>query len=126
MTKREFLMEVAKIENEELAEFAQAELKKMDDANEKRKEKTSKKAEENQPLVDRIVNEILGTEPKTASDVAAILEVSVQKASSLCRAAVALSKAVQSEIKVKGKGTVKAYTKAKEERASAFSFFYTY
>ena len=112
MTKREFLMEVAKIENEELAEFAQAELKKLDDANEKRKEKTSKKAEENQPLVDKIVAEILSTEPKTASDVAAVLVVNVQKASSLCRAAVAQGKAVQSEIKVKGKGTVKAYTKA--------------
>jgi hypothetical protein len=112
MTKREFLMEVAKIENEELAEFAQAELKKMDDANEKRKEKTSKKAEENQPLVDRIVNEILGTEPKTASDVAAILEVSVQKASSLCKAAVAQEKAVQSEVKIPKKGPTKVYTKA--------------
>ena len=112
MTKREFLMEVAKIENEELAEFAQAELKKLDDANEKRKEKTSKKAEENQPLIDKIVAEILGTEPKTASDVAAVLEVSVQKASSLCRAAVAQGKAVQSEIKIPKKGPTKAYTLA--------------
>ena len=112
MTKREFLMEVAKIENEELAEFAQAELKKLDDANEKRKEKTSKKAEENQPLIDKIVAEILGAEPMTASDVAAVLEVSVQKASSLCRAAVAQGKAVQSEVKVKGKGSAKAYTLA--------------
>ena len=112
MTKREFLMEVAKVENEELAEFAQAELKKMDDANEKRKEKVSKKAEENQPLIDKIVAEILGTEPKTASDVAAVLEVSVQKASSLCKAAVVQGKAVQSEVKIPKKGNQKAYTLA--------------
>ena len=112
MTKREFLMEVAKIENEELAEFAQGELKKLDDANEKRKEKTSKKAEENQPLIDKIVAEILGAEPMTATDVAAVLEISVQKASHLCRAAVAQEKAIQTEVKIKGKGAQKAYAKA--------------
>ena len=84
----------------------------MDAANEKRKEKTSKKAEENQPIIDRIVNEVLTAEPQTATDVAAVLEVSVQKASSLCRAAVAQGKAVQSEIKVPKKGNQKAYALA--------------
>lgn len=90
MTKREFLTKVSAGEmNDEVMEFAAAEIAKMDAANDKRKEKTSKKAEENQPLVDRIVNEILGDEPVTATDVAGILEVNVQKASQLCRAAVA-------------------------------------
>lgn len=112
MTKREFLTKIAAIEDVELAEFAQNELNKMDAANAKRAEKTSKKAEENQPLVDRIVNEILGTEPMTATDVAAILELSVQKTSALCRAAVAQGKAVQTEVKVPKKGNQKAYTLA--------------
>ena len=112
MTRREFLTKVAAIEDVELSEFAQNELEKMDTANEKRKEKVSKKAEENQPLIDHIVSEILTAEPMIAADVAAVLEVSVQKASSLCRAAVAQGKAVQSEVKVPKKGPQKAYSLA--------------
>lgn len=112
MTKREFMTKVAAFEDVELAEFAQNELEKMDAASEKRKGKASKKAEENQPLVDRIVNEILTTEPQTATDIAAVLKLSVQKTSALCRAAVAQGKAVQSEVKVPKKGTMKAYSLA--------------
>lgn len=112
MTKREFLTKIAAIDDVELAEHAQNELTKMDDANAKRKEKASKKAEENQPLIDRIANEILGTEPMTATDVAAVMELSVQKVSALCRAAVAQGLAVQSDIKVPKKGNQKAYAKA--------------
>lgn len=110
MTKREFYVAISNGEmTDELMAMATAEIEKMDAANEKRKEKTSKKAEENQPLIDRIVNEILTTEPQTATDVAAVLEVSVQKASSLCRTAVAQGKAVQSDVKVPKKGNQKAY-----------------
>ena len=113
MTKREFLTKVSTGEmNDEVMEFATSEIAKMDAANDKRKEKTSKKAEENQPLVDRIVNEILGDEPVTATDVAGILEVSVQKASQLCRAAVNQGKAVSQDVKVPKKGMLKGYTKA--------------
>ena len=113
MTKREFLTKVSTGEmNDEVMEFAASEIAKMDAANDKRKEKTSKKAEENQPLVDRIVNEILGDEPVTATDVAGILEVSVQKASQLCRAAVAQGMASSQDVKIPKKGNMKGYTKA--------------
>jgi hypothetical protein len=113
MTKRDFYTAISNgTINDELMAMASAELEKMDAANEKRKEKTSKKAEENQPLVDRIANEILGAEPMTATDVAAVMELSVQKTSALCRAAVAQGKAVQTEVKVPKKGNQKAYTKA--------------
>lgn len=112
MTKREFMTKVAAIEDVELAEFAQNELEKMDAANEKRKGVQSKKAAENQPIIDRIVNEILTAEPQTATDIAAVLELSVQKTSSLCRSAVAQGKAVQSDVKVPKKGTQKAYALA--------------
>lgn len=113
MTKREFLTKVSTGEmNDEVMEFAAAEIAKMDAANDKRKEKTSKKAEENQPLVDRIVSEILGDEPVTATDVAGILEVSVQKASQLCRAAVAQGMASSQDVKIPKKGNMKGYTKA--------------
>lgn len=112
MTKREFLTKVATFEDVEIAEYAQTELDKMDTANEKRKSVQSKKALENQPIVDRIVNEILTSEPQTTADIAAILELSVQKTSPLCRAAVAQGKAVQTEVKVPKKGNQKAYTLA--------------
>lgn len=112
MTKREFMTKITTLEDTELAEFAQNELEKMDAAIEKRKGMPSKKAEENQPLVDRIVNEILTNEPQTATDIAAVLELSVQKTSHLCRTAVAQGKAVQSEIKVPKRGMMKAYSLA--------------
>ena len=82
MTKREVMNAIVNGEmNEEVKAWAEHEIEKMDAANEKRRNTLSKKAKENQPLIDRIVEEILGDEPKTASDVAAVLEVSVQKAS---------------------------------------------
>ena len=103
MTKRELFTNVAAgIIDEETIAAAAVELEKIDAA-------SNKKSKENQPLIDRIVNEILTTEPMTATDVAAILEVKVQKASALCRAAVAQGKVVQSEVKVPKKGTQKAY-----------------
>lgn len=113
MTNRDFLKSiVAGTVNEDVVAYAAAALDKMDAANEKRRNTPSKKAVENAPLVDQIVNEILGTEPKTASDVAAILGISVQKASTLCRAAVTEGRAVSTDVKVSGKGTQKGYTLA--------------
>lgn len=111
MTRRDFLTNVSTgTMTDEIMAFAATELEKMDAANEKRKEKVSKKAEENQPLIDRIVNEVLGAEPMTATDVAGVLTISTQKASAMCRAAVAQGKAIQTEVKVKGKAPQKAYS----------------
>ena len=117
MTKREFLTKVSTGEmNDEVMEFAASEIAKLDATNEKRKgvksKKDQEKAEANQILVDRIVNEILGDEPVTATDVAGILEVSVQKASQLCRAAVAQGMASSQDVKIPKKGNMKGYTKA--------------
>ena len=113
MTNREFLNAIANNETltDEIREHTTAEIAKMDAANEKRKNKVSKKAEENAPLIAQIVDEILGTEAKTASDVAEVLGVSVQKASSLLRTIVANGQAVATDVKIPKKGTQKAYTK---------------
>ena len=113
MTKREFYVAVSNGEmNDELMAMAAAEIEKMDAANEKRKGVQSKKAAENQPIIDRIVAEVLTDEPMTATDIAAVVELSVQKTSALCRAAVAQGKAVQSDVKVPKRGMMKAYTLA--------------
>ena len=113
MTKREFYVAISEGKmDDELMAMATAEIEKMDAANEKRKGMQSKKAAENQPLIDRIVSEILTNEPQTTADIAAVIELSVNKTSALCRAAVKQGKAVQSEVKVPKKGTQKAYTLA--------------
>ena len=111
MTKREFYTAIMKGEiDEQVKLFATEELEKMDAVNEKRRNTLSKKAQENQPLLQQITNEILTEEPKTATDVAAILNVSVQKASGLLRRLVEDGQAVKVDVKIKGKGTQKGYT----------------
>ena len=110
MTKREFLNTIAAgTINDEIVAKAHEMIAQMDAENEKRKNRPSKKAAENAPLVEKIVNEILGEEVLTATDVAAALGVSTQKASALCRKAVAEGKATSVDVKVKGKGTQKGY-----------------
>lgn len=123
MTKREFYEKVVAGEmNDEMQTFATAELAKMAETAEKRKGKVSEKEQAkrdaNAALVERVVNEVLGTEAMTATDVGAKLteltgeEYSVQKVSALCRAAVTAGKANAEEVKVPGKGKLKGYTRA--------------
>ena len=121
MTKREFFVKVAAGEmTEEMQAMAAEFLVKMDAQLEARKGKVSEKEQAkrdaNEALARKVAKEILGAEAKTASDVAAELtemlgeEVKVQKASSLCRKAVELELAVQTDVKIPKKGTCKAYT----------------
>ena len=114
MTNREFLNAIANMENisEELKNEAVARIEKMDATNEARKNKPSKKAEENAPLMDKIANEILTTEAVPAANIAEVMEISTQKASALLRALVAEGRAVVTDIKIPKKGTVKAYSLA--------------
>ena len=115
MTKREFLNAIAKgTINAETIEYASAELAKMDEANEKRKNKPSKKAKENAPILTSILQALTDT-PAITSDIAAAVGISTQKASPLIRQLVADGKAVQSEVKVPKKGLQKAYALASTE-----------
>lgn len=75
-------------------------------------EKRAAKNAENAPLYEQAL-EFIGTDARTASDVAAVLDVNVQKASSLLRQLVAEGKLTVTDVKVKGKGTQKAYAIAK-------------
>ena len=86
--------------------------KGLDATNEKRRNTPSKAQEANAPLIETLVNEILTAEPQTASDIAPVLGVSVQKASALLRAVVADGRAVATDVKVAKKGTQKAYALA--------------
>ena len=111
MTNREFLTAVAAIENvpADVKEHAEAAIAKMDATNEARKNKPSKKAAENAPIMEQIVNEILTSEAQTASAIAEAAGISVQKASALLRQIVADCKATVIEVKIPKKGTQKAY-----------------
>ena len=121
MTNREFYTTIVEtIANEELVEHAKAQLAKLDATAEKRKGKVSKadmeKRAANEELARHIAADILTSEAKTATDVAAILteeageEVKVQKASYLCRLAVKMELANETEAKIPKKGAQKAYT----------------
>ena len=110
MTKREFYTAIMNDEiDKQVKLFAAEKLEKMDAANEKRRNTMSKKAQENLPLMEKIMDEILGEEPKTATDVSEVLEVSVQKASGLLRRLVEEGRAEKVDVKIKGKGTQKGY-----------------
>ena len=123
MTNREFYTAIT-AENAtitpEMIEHATAALAKLDATAEKRKGKVSAKEQEkrdaNAAMAAHIAADILGTEAKTASDVAAVLtaeageEVKPQKASYLCRLAVEMGLANETEVKIPKKGTQKAYT----------------
>ena len=114
MTNREFLTAVAGIENvaEDIKAYAEEKLAKMDATNEARKNKPSKKATENAPIMEQIATEILTTEAQTASTIAEAAGISVQKASALLRALVAEGKATVADQKMPKKGTVKVYALA--------------
>lgn len=110
MTKREFLEIVMGLGHPEAAKFAAKELEKMNKALERRRSKPTKAQIANAPIIEKIVSEILEEkEFKTASQVAEILEISVQKASALLRQAVKEGKVEVEDVKVKGKGTQKGY-----------------
>ena len=57
MTNREFFERVIEtVEDAEIIEFAKTSIKKLDERNAKRKEQTSKKAKENEPLAKPEIN----------------------------------------------------------------------
>ena len=113
MTNREFFTAIANIETlpAELVEFATNAIAKMDTANEARKNKPSKTAIANAPVIEALTN-ALTSDPQTAADLAAAVGVSTQKASSLLRQIVASGVAVSTDIKVPNKGTCKGYSLA--------------
>ena len=109
MTKREMYEVIANgIVNDEVIEMAKNELVKMDERNAKRRNSPSKKSLENEPIKAKIM-EVLSNEPKSASEIAEKVEISVQKASALLRQIDGLN---VTEIKIKGKGKVKGYALA--------------
>lgn len=111
MTRREFYEAIVNgTINEEVTAMSAELIEKMDAQNAARRDKVTAKKAENLELVDKVV-EMLGSEPLTATDIAAALDVKVQKASALCRMAVNAGRATSTEVKGP-KGKCKGYTVA--------------
>lgn len=122
MTKNEMLkmiVEGATVTAEmeaKAAEMLAADAKAKEARKGKVSEKDQAKRDANEALARHIAADILTAEAKTATDVAAVLteetgeEVKVQKASYLCRLAVTLELANETDVKIPKKGTQKAYT----------------
>ena len=109
MTKREFMEKVIAMGNDELKEFAESEIAKLDTRNAHRKEMPSKKSKENEPIKANIVDFLNGKDFTVASEIAKGLELTTQKVSALCRQLVENGILAVTDVKVKGKGTQKGY-----------------
>ena len=121
MTQREFYEAVVNANvSEELTTFAQAGIEKLDKTNETRKVKTAEKAAakeaEKAPIREAIYTVITTGEGKTASDLIAEAGVDVKPQSipSLLKPFVDEGKVIKTDIKVKGKGTVRGYARPEE------------
>ena len=110
-----------------LAYFAEEELRKMNEATEKRRNKPTKAALANAPLADAIVKTILadGATKLTTEITAALrelfpeMEISTQKTSGILRNLVNAGTITQEKIKVTGKGEQAAYTLAATDEEEA-------
>ena len=112
MTNREFFTAIASMTNinAELVEHATNELEKLDKRDASRAAKPTKAQKENEPVKEEIVKFL--TEKggfHTASEVMEACEISVQKASALCRQLVEEGALTVQEVKVPKKGKQKAY-----------------
>lgn len=113
MTNREFFNAIINTDiNADLVAHAKAELEKLDAKNAKRKNTPSKAQLENEPIKAKILEYIASNGSGIASAMASAIGVSTQKISSLCTLLVNEGKVEVSDLKIKGKGTVKQYTLA--------------
>lgn len=110
MTNREFFSAIANSNiSAELVAFANDAIAKLDARNEKRASTPSKTALANEPIKASILD-LLVSGSKVASEIGVALEISTNKASALCRQLVECGKLSVTDVKVKGKGSVKSYS----------------
>ena len=113
MTNREFYTNIANGNvTEAEKEFALAAIAKLDETNEKRKNKTSPKEAE-KAAADAVIREnifnLLTADPQTAPDLGAKVGVHHSKATAELRKLVADGRVCKTDIKVPTKGTCKGY-----------------
>ena len=110
MTNREFYNAILNAEvAQEIKDFAQGEIDKLDARNDKRKNTQTKAQKENEGIMTSILDHLTNG-ADVASGIATVLGISTQKASALCKLLVNEGKVAVADVKVKNKGTVKQYT----------------
>ena len=116
MTNREFLNAVIALSaSDEITEHAKAMIASLDKRNAARTSKPSKTQLENAPIKEAILGVIAEMNAEvSASELHERLNISVQKASSLCRQLVEEGKLSKGERKEKGKGLVKVCSLAED------------
>lgn len=117
-TEREFLTAIVKGDfGTEFTDFAKARIAALDKKNAQRKVSKSALAHkaENDGFKSAILAALADGTTKKASDLATALNVSTQKISALAKQLVDSGAITVSDVKVKGKGTVKGYTLATAE-----------
>lgn len=112
MTNREFFSAIVAANiNEDLTNHAKVEIEKLDTRNAKRANTPSKAQIENEPIKKLLVELFDSAELiLTASDCAARVEISTQKASALLRQLVDEGRLSKLEVKVPKKGKQVGYT----------------
>lgn len=112
-TEREFLTAIVKGDfGTEFTDFAKARIAALDKKNAQRKVSKSALAHkaENDDFKSAILAALADGTTKKASDLATALNVSTQKISALAKQLADSGAITVSDVKVKGKGTVKGYT----------------
>lgn len=110
MTARNFYTLVSNgTVNEEIKAYAAEAIRKMDEANEKKKGTMTPSQKENLVFKQRILDVLKGKDYTIAATIAKLVEISPNKASALCRQLVADGALVASEVKNEKKNKVKAY-----------------
>lgn len=118
ITSREVLTLIVKgVSNEVTKAWAEGMIAKLDEKNAKRKTTETKAQKENKALMGSILKTVAGTQGMVAADIGKALGVSTQKASALCTLLVKDGLLKVSDLKVKGKGSVKLYSPILPERA---------
>ena len=110
MTARNFYTLVSNgTVNEEIMAYAAEAIRKMDEANEKKKGTMTPSQKENIVFKQRILDVLEGKDYTVAATIAELVAISPNKASALCRQLVADGALVASEVKNEKKNKVKAY-----------------
>lgn len=114
MTNRQFLTAIVEGNvTPEIVEFAKTQIVKLDEKNSKRRATGSKTAQANVAIKEAIVSAMEAGVTYTAAEIVALgIEGvgSTQKVSPLMKQLSDVGKVAISEVKIKGKGTVKGYT----------------
>lgn len=110
MTKKEFFEKViALVDDEEIKAHAEHEIKLINIKNDRRKNTISEKAKENAPIKKSIVDFLAGKDFTLCSEIAQAVNISTQKCTYLCKQLIDDRIIVDTDIKVKSKGTRKGY-----------------